>query len=378
MLDSFVIGSRRRAVVGIWGTVAVVLSACTPRSASGPANESSQPVKPVGEEPVATKVEASEVENKGPVIPPDPSEQVDFDLKALSFGPCHPQDGEHEEPFVVGHGVEGWKEGEALWAMTNAGGAVRAAAGKRFEYCGLGISQPSAPNGSADTKETCVPAMTIVTAEPLRCDEPLRTGLPGNLVADAGPGPNFVFAAPRRHRAPTLVSLAFEVRVYAVCQDPDKDFDEPGAMIPVADAAAAIDRNFAKQIPKLDKLRWRAIRVSAAGSNEAPLHVVHTAEARSKAKQSQWFVFREQADGNVTSLAAKSDRVWHDSPMVRDHFCGLPYSVPFPALAFMHGGKLHWVTGRDSEKIEARVWEVGEAGLRHVHTLPVALYAPKW
>ena len=364
-------------MLDLGGAVGAVLLACVPRSATGPASESGQPVRSADEEPVA-KVEPTAVESKGPVIPPDPPEQVEFDFKALSFGPCRPDDGEHKEPFVVGHGVEGWKEGEALWAMTNAGGAVRAAAGKRFEYCGPGILQPSDTKGSSEAEETCVPAMTLVTAEPLRCDEPLRSGLPEHLVPDAGPGPNFVFAVPRRHRAPTLVAMNFEVRVHAVCQDPDKDFDEPGAMIPVEDAAAAIDRSFARQIAKFDKLRWRAIRVGTAGANEAPLHVVHTAEGRSKLKQSQWFVFREQADGSVTSLVAKSDRVWHDSQMVRDHFCGLPYSVPFPALAFMHGGKLHWVTGRDFEKVEARVWEVGETSLRHVHTLPVALYAPKW
>ncbi|WAS94869.1 hypothetical protein [Nannocystis punicea] len=327
--------------------------------------------------PVAVETRPSVAESDLPVIPPDPAEQVDFELSALSFGPCRPIDADHEEPFVVGHGVEGWSEGEPLWVMTNAGGAVRAAAGKRFEYCGWGILKSSEMTGSADIEETCVPAWTLVTAAPVRCEEPLRNSLPERLVERPGPEPNLLFAVHRRHRPPTLVPMSFEVRVHAVCQDPDKDFDEPGAKIPVEDAAAPIDRRFAQQVSQFDRQHWRAIRVSSTGASEPPLHVVHTAEARNMVKRSQWFVFREHADGSVTSLVAKADRVWHDSPMARERHCGLPYIVPFPVLSFMHAGKLHWVTGMESEKIEARVWEVGDERLRHVHTLPVALYAPK-
>lgn len=142
-------------------------------------------------------------------------------------------------------------------------------------------------------------------------------------------------------------------------------------------AAAPIDRRFAQQIPKLDKQRWRAIRVTSADSTQPTLHVLHTAEARNRVKQSQWSLFREHTDGTVTSLVASADRIWHDSPMVRERNCGLPSFVPFPLLAFLHAGKLYWLTGVETETIVARVWEVGSERLRGVHTLPVALYAPK-
>jgi hypothetical protein len=307
------------------------------------------------------------------VVPADPAEQVPFEPSALAFGRCR-QDDADEGPFVVGGAAESWGEGEPLWVMTNGGGLVRAAAGKSFEYCGAGIAQSSAAKSD---EETCVKAVTLVTEGPLRCDEPLGNGAAKPYTVDPGPPLDFVFAFHRRHTPPTAVRMNFAVRVHAVCQDPEKDFDEPGAMIPVADPPAPIDAQFERQIAGLGKQRWRAVRVEFE-TGEAPLHVLHAAEHGRKVKAARWSVLREPADGSATELVAKADRSWPDSFLLRDHQCGLPFSLPLPALAFTHGQKLHWVTVEDAEaKIVARVWEVGES-LRRVMVLPVALSSPKW
>ncbi|WP_434420994.1 hypothetical protein [Nannocystis pusilla] len=351
--------------------VGVVLASCGPRATS-------EPTMPASPEPQAgvKAVEPAPVA-AAPVVPADPAEQVAFEPSALAFGRCRQDDAE-AGPFVVGRVAESWGEGEPLWVMTNAGGLVRAAAGKSFEYCGTGIAEPGATKSSAG-EETCVKAVTLVTEAPLRCDEPLGNGAAKPYTVDPGPPLDFVFAFHRRHTPPTPVRMSFAMRVHAVCQDPEKDFDEPGAMIPVADPPAPIDAQFARQIAGLGKQRWRAVRVDFdKDSKEAPLHVLQAAEHGRKVKAARWSVLREQADGSATELVAKADRSWPDSFLLRDHQCGLPFSLPLPALAFRHGQKLHWVTVEDAEaKIVARVWEVGES-LRRVTVLPVALSSPKW
>ncbi|WP_272091039.1 hypothetical protein [Nannocystis bainbridge] len=347
-----------------------MMLACTPRAAPKvPApRESPPPPTAVASEPEVAVVPAR--------VPADPAELVEFDLSKLAFGRCR-QDQPDEGPFVVGPEVEGWREGEPLWVMTNAGGAVRAAAGKSFEYCGAGLSAPEAVT-SDESEETCVKAVAIVTEAPLRCDEALGAGAAAKYMVDGGPPLDFVFAFHRRHRPPTPVAMQFEVRVDAVCQDPDKDFDEPGAMIPVTDAAAPIDRSlFDKQIAALRKRRWRAVRVTLADGSE-PLHVLHAVEHGRSVKSAQLSVVRELADGSGQALVARADRAWPDSFLLRDHQCGLPFSLPLPALAFMHADRLHWVTVEDvNAKIVGRVWEVG-ATLRRVAVLPIALTSPKW
>ncbi|MCY1010888.1 hypothetical protein OV079_36050 [Nannocystis pusilla] len=349
----------------------MVLASCGPRAPVSP----TPPASPEPQDVAAAPVEAAVA---APLVPADPAEQVGFEPAALAFGRC--RQGEAEEgPFVVGGAAESWGEGEPLWVMTNAGGLVRAAAGKSFEYCGPGIVESSAAKSDED-EETCVKAVTLVTEAPLRCDESLGNGAAKPYTVDPGPPLDFVFAFHRRHTPPTPVRMSFAVRVHAVCQDPEKDFDEPGAMISVADPKAPIDAQFEKQIAGLGKQRWRAVRVDfdKNDANEAPLHVLHAAEHGRKVKAARWSVLREQADGPATELVAKADRSWPDSFLLRDHQCGLPFSLPLPVLALTHGQKLHWVTVEDAEaKIVARVWEVGES-LRRVTVLPVALSSPKW
>ncbi|MFY0536882.1 hypothetical protein [Nannocystis pusilla] len=349
-----------------------MLASCGPRATSEPSTPASPEPQAVVKAPAPAPVAAASI------VPADPAEQVGFEPSALAFGRCRQDDAE-EGPFVVGSAVESWGEGEALWVMTNAGGLVRAAAGKSFEYCGPGIAQTSAAS-SSEGEETCVKAVTLVTEAPLRCDEPLGNGAAKPYTVDPGPPLDFVFAFHRRYTPPTPVRMSFAVRVHAVCQDPAKDFDEPGAMIPVADPPAPIDAQSEKQIAGLGKQRWRAVRVDfdKNEANEAPLHVLHAVEHGRKLKAARWSVLREQADGPATELAAKADRSWPDSFLLRDHQCGLPFSLPLPALAFTLGQKLHWVTVEDAKaKIVARVWEVGES-LRRVTVLPVALSSPKW
>lgn len=360
--------SARRWVARILS--GVVLASCGPRAPVSP----TPPASPEPQDVAAAPVEAAVA---APLVPADPAEQVGFEPAALAFGRC--RQGEADEgPFVVGGAAESWGEGEPLWVMTNAGGLVRAAAGKSFEYCGPGIVESSAAKSGED-EEACVKAVTLVTEAPLRCDEPLGNGAAKPYTVDPGPPLDFVFAFHRRHTPPTPVRMSFAVRVHAVCQDPEKDFDEPGAMIPVADPKAPIDAQFEKQIAGLGKQRWRAVRVDFdKEANEAPLHVLHAAEHGRKVKAARWSVLREQADGPATELVAKADRSWPDSFLLRDHQCGLPFSLPLPALAFTHGQKLHWVTVEDADaKIVARVWEVGQS-LRRVTVLPVALSSPKW
>ncbi|WAS94192.1 hypothetical protein [Nannocystis punicea] len=364
--------SMRRTVGGRWAAgvlIGVALSACASRAASEattPVPSEPQSAAPVAVEPTPDAPAAS-------VIPADPSEQVDFEPSALAFGRCRSDEADGG-PFVVGRDAESWREGEPLWVMTNAGGAVRGAAGKQFEYCGPGLTQPTATGSS---EETCVKAVAVVTEGPLRCDESPGNGAARPFTSEPGPQLDYVFAFHRRHRPPTPVRMNFAMRVHAVCQDPAKDFDEPGAMIPVRDGPSPIDKFFEKEIAGLDKRSWRAVRVELEGSNE-PLHVLHAAEHQRKAKVAQWSVLREKADGSASELVAKADRSWPDSFLLRDHQCGLPFSPPLPALAFMHGQKLHWVTVEDvNAKAIARVWEVGDQ-LRRVAVLPVALSSPKW
>lgn len=360
--------SARRWVAGV---LSLVPAGCGPRAPASP----SMPASPEPQLPVKAVEPAPAV--AAPLVPADPAEQVGFDLSALAFGRC--RQGEAEEgPFVVGSAAESWGEGEPLWVMTNAGGLVRAAAGKSFEYCGAGIAQPTAAK-SGEGEETCVKAVTLVTEAPLRCDEPLGNGAAKPYTVEPGPPLDFVFAFHRRHTPPTPARMSFAVRVHALCQDPEKDFDEPGAMIPVADPPAPIDAQFARQIAGLGKQRWRAVRVEfEKDANQAPLHVLHAAEHGRKVKAARWSVLREQADGSATELVAKADRSWPDSFLLRDHQCGLPFSLPLPALAFTHGQRLYWVTFEDADaKIVARVWEVGES-LRRAMVLPVTLSSPKW
>ena len=69
-----------------------------------------------------------------------------------------------------------------------------------------------------------------------------------------------------------------------------------------------------------------------------------------------------------------SDRQVFDAPFVRDRNCGIPYSNPSPVLAFVHEGRMHWITVDESEAIVARIWRFDEAALTPIRTIPGELY----
>ncbi|WAS95801.1 hypothetical protein [Nannocystis punicea] len=356
----------------------VVLLGCTSRSISATTNDSvAAPPKAIAPPPRPSEA-----------IEPAPEVRVsiDFDPSAVLLGSCGEfasDYDDHRGPFVVGPGVVPWAEGEPLWIMTNAGGVVEAVAGRRLDRCGDEVPPEEAAvvakgereDGEDGDGDPCVPAVAIVTAKPLVCDPILPSGIPAPLsLGDHDRERGFLFALPRHVRSPSVIAMRFEVRVEGLCWQMDPDNGAHRGKIPLTAAPAPMDRHFTRRVPSSKARRWRALTVHYGAPEHPPVHVYYSVDRRLPHRQAQWDVFAGDPEGSPTSWVRTADRRVFDSPFVRERNCGIPYSNPSPVLAFVHDGRLHWITVDESSTIEARIWRFDEEALTPVRAIPGKLY----
>ncbi|MCA9716274.1 MAG: hypothetical protein KC468_16455 [Myxococcales bacterium] len=308
----------------------------------------------------------------------DPPITRPFTVDALMLGVCAlgsrvTYEYEPEGPIVFrdGDAPAPFREGEPLWVITAGGGLERARVKRAFRYCPLGDADQWEPEERAElladrgwSEFRCWPAAELEATAALRCEVPLRySEALASSALEPAPALDHFLALPRDMSPPTVVPMTASLSVHgARCQDPDKDFDEPGAFSRRSDPETPVSRVAREQHGFDDRWARQIIHYDLAERTER-LHVVQAARIPTRKRtpnprRDLFLVERAGAFEQVWPRAAKGHR--GAGQLLRDHFCGLPFFAPLPmvAIASPEGdGLLLLVVEDDGAK--AALWSFG-------------------
>ncbi len=343
-----------RAVRGL--LIGVTLGGCASSHAPEPAPTPAEAVEPAPapeaieeprEDPPAV-ASTPEPEEPGAALlkdDPDPAITRSFSLDAAMVGVCRMgvralnTDKTIEGPVVFrDRGAASFQEGEPLWVVTSGGGLERARVKQAFEHCPVGdprdwddeeeLAEVLKERGWSELR--CWPAAELISTKPLQCSVPLSRTPQFKIMFETEIELSHFVAFPRDMTPPRVVNTPRSMGLYnAVCQDEEKDYDEPGAMIPLSDPETAVSR-YARSKHGLGA-RWahRIVSYELEGDG-ARLHVIHAADKKSTrsntARRDLVLVEREGSFLQVWPRANKRYRGAGDH--MRDHFCELPYWAP--------------------------------------------------
>ncbi len=312
---------------------------------------------------------------------PDPAITRSFSLDAAMVGVCrmgvrgsYAVEEDPKGPVVFrDEGAKPFVQGEPLWVVTAGGGLERARVKRAFRHCPMGDGSGLEEDDRAEilkqrgwSELRCWPAAELIAAKPLQCSVPLSRTPQFKIMFEAEIELSHFVAFPRDMTPPRVVSTPRSMGLYnAVCQDEEKDYDEPGAMIPLSDPETSVSRYARSKYGLSARWAHRVVSYELEGDG-ARLHVIHAADKKAKrsntARRDLVLVEREGAFQQVWPRANKRYRGAGD--LMRDHFCDLPYWAPQVNVIISPPDKSSLLLLiSENDGLESGLWALGKKSL---------------